>query len=348
MRARATEHRSGESRVQRTSLSSGRDRMVWVSKTDVTTWLRCRYAYWLTFAGRIRREQLFDVFQMELARRGVEFEDRVVESAEPLSVPLEKALTEEHTIVGPLPLFENRKLKIFGRPDGIVAARGALIPVEIKLHGKPLPSDILELAFYWMALEPHRRRRVPPQGKLVLCRHGREREVTVVLEPKHFATVTRIIDAIRQARREGVRPIFCRCTVCRTVAREEVLSHIRSKKHVSRISGVGPVYSRHLESLGLASYDRLLAADAARVAFDLRQHGACVTTSMVVGWQQHASSFEAGSPVVLKRGALEFSVGSHYLSPLRSQRLSPRTRQAREPRQTAFLASFCPAFGLSR
>jgi hypothetical protein len=40
-----------------------------------------------------------------------------------------------------LPMFENKRLHIYGRPDGIDAANGALIPLEIKSHKDVKPTD---------------------------------------------------------------------------------------------------------------------------------------------------------------------------------------------------------------
>jgi hypothetical protein len=64
-------------------------------------------------------------------------------------------LKSDITILG-TPLFENKQLKLRGCPDGIDAASGALYPIEIKSHREPIHLDRLELAFYWLLLQPHR------------------------------------------------------------------------------------------------------------------------------------------------------------------------------------------------
>jgi hypothetical protein len=44
----------------------------------------------------------------------------------------------------------------------------------------------------------------------------------VELTPELLAETEQLIQAVRDVRRRGVEPVFCRCTVCRGVRRKEV------------------------------------------------------------------------------------------------------------------------------
>jgi CRISPR/Cas system-associated exonuclease Cas4 (RecB family) len=182
----------------------------WVTKTDVTRYLRCPYAWWLQDRGEISFEDTVGEFQMQLVRAGTEFHVEVEGEAIPIELPeagLPGLLAEERTLLG-TPDFENPELLIRGRPDGIETAGGALLPIEIKSHKDVQRIDELELAFYWLLLEPHRTRAVrKPRGVLVLRRDGEQSRVEVPISRERIKQAQRLIVDVRRARANGVRHV---------------------------------------------------------------------------------------------------------------------------------------------
>jgi hypothetical protein len=69
----------------------------------------------------------------------------------------------------PTAILENPKRQLYGLPDAVDPAGGAVWPIEFKSHKRPSRTDELELAFYWWLLEPWRTMRgAEPRGRLVL------------------------------------------------------------------------------------------------------------------------------------------------------------------------------------
>jgi hypothetical protein len=102
----------------------------WVSKTDLIDYVRCPYAFWLSDQGLVSRRDMVSEAVRKLAAEGVQFQAGVESRATPIEVSpkaLPRLLRKEGILLN-TPLFENKSLKIYGRPDGIDAARGGLIP----------------------------------------------------------------------------------------------------------------------------------------------------------------------------------------------------------------------------
>ena len=163
----------------------------WVSKTDLSRFYRCPFAFWLLDTGQIAFPETVSAFQMSLIRADQDYQDLVEQSATPVTISpadLPALLQTELTNLG-TPLFENKKLKLRGCPDGIDAASGALYPDRDQVSPGPTHLDRLELAFYWLLLQPYRTRQAPAAGVLILRRDGRPMrvEVPVTRPPARFA-----------------------------------------------------------------------------------------------------------------------------------------------------------------
>jgi predicted RecB family nuclease len=281
----------------------------WVSKTDMTRYARCPYAFWLLDTGRIDVADTIDELQLRLLLAGHMFEEHAVqEVAEAAATPITIApdrkqvatlLRGDITLLA-TPDFDNPKRKLYGRPDGIDVAGGALFPIEVKSHKDIQRLDELELAFYWMLLEPYRTRTdVSPAGRLILRRGGRPELVEVPIRPHSFEEVLRLVEQVREARRRGVRLRICGCNVCSRVRREEVHQAAIQSKDLTLIFGIGRVYARVLEDLGVATWEDLLRCDVQAVAASFRARGYQPVSVMEVSrWRQHAHSYAAGRPVV--------------------------------------------------
>jgi predicted RecB family nuclease len=271
----------------------------WVSKTDLSRWYRCPYAFWLLDSGQLTFPETVSAFQMSLIRAGQDYQNLVEQSAAPVVISpadLSALLQTEITILG-TPLFENKKLKLRGCPDGIDAANGALYPIEIKSHRAPTHLDRLELAFYWLLLQPYRTHQAPPAGVLILRRDGVPVRVEVPVTDALLGEVRQMIGEVRSARKNGVRPRVCGCLVCSRARRDEVIASVTEHKDVTMILGVGRVYGAALEAAGYATWDTLISCDPQQVADAVTQTGArgCGPVK-VADWQLHARALASGLP----------------------------------------------------
>jgi predicted RecB family nuclease len=273
----------------------------WVSKIDLTNYLRCPYAFYLLDRGLVRFKDTVTEQQARLIADGVNFQAGVEAAAMPRRIDatdLPQVLAEESIRLFGVPVFENPALEIYGKPDAIDTAQGALLPVEVKSHKDVQPSDELELAFYWMLLEPHRTRSISPRGYLILRRNGVEDEVQVEMRPHRFEQVHALLREIRDARTRGVPPRVCRCPVCSGVMRDEIDRATLAKKDLTRLWGIGRVYARRLEEIGINGYDELFGVDSASVADKLREKKCSVSPRMVDGWKHHVVSYSIAAPVL--------------------------------------------------
>src|SRR6266699_2322435 len=150
----------------------------------MTQYVRCPYAFWLLDKGQIDPADIIDEPQRQRLLEGHAFEEHAVkEISQASTTPIAVA------------------------PDRIDVASGALLPIEVKSHKDIQRIDELELAFYWMLLEPYRTRTdVSPVGRLILRRGGHAELVQVPIRPHRFEEVLRLVEQVRRARRQGVRP----------------------------------------------------------------------------------------------------------------------------------------------
>ena len=240
----------------------------WVSKSDVTGYLRCPYAWWLLDTRQITRDEAMPPFVAELAAVGVDFETRATAGAQPVTIPpgTEKEFFRgERTVYLPPSsrLFRNEPLRLRGRPDGVVSAGGVVEPIEIKSHRRVRESDVIELAFYWRLLEPLRSVDAVPAGWVFLrSPDGSVTEQRMAIPAGVFAQLDAAIRGVRQARINGVpEDRFCRCAVCGGIKRDEVRRRAISAQDVSTVIGVGRSYGAALRACGVDRWPSLLAAD---------------------------------------------------------------------------------------
>lgn len=290
----------------------GRD---WVSKTALTRFLRCPYTFWMIDSGQITVEETLDEFHEDLIRTGQQFQEQVESEALPLPIPWQDIpLTKAWRILG-TPFFANPGLKIWGRPDGVDLADGALIPVEVKSHRSVRLMDRLELAFYWLLLEPHRiRHDTSPQGWLILRQDGARKDVQVPIRPDHIERVIELLGQVREARQSGVRPRLCGCEVCKGIFLEPLLAQATKAQDPSLILGVRGRRAEILERLGYRRFDSLLEADPEILAQqfrDARSYG--VTPGEIRRWQLHARSYLAKVPV-LATGHAPFPIQGRFIA----------------------------------
>lgn len=263
-------------------------------------YLRCPYGFYLLDRGLIQFEDIIDEHQAALVEQGVAFQSAIEAKAKPLPRPIElrKLFSKESIRLFDPPLFKNSKLKILGKPDAIDTRKGELVPVEIKSHKAVQISDELELAFYWMLLQPYRTKETSPEGYLLLRRNGAVVEVKVSLRDTHFERVRGLLAEIRVARRNGVRPRICGCSICSGPMVDDIGRATRVNKDLTLIWGIGWRYASRLEELGIKNYEQLLVADSDTIVEGLRAHRYHVSTTQVNGWKEHAKSYSTGRPAI--------------------------------------------------
>jgi predicted RecB family nuclease len=291
----------------------------WVSKTNVSSYLRCPYAFWLADSGQLDRADLLSPFEAQLAEDGVVFERSIVDAAAPIVMPPggeAELFTQDHLLLE-VRAFRNPRLRLIGRPDGLVTAAGALQPIEIKSHRLLQHSDRIELAFYWLLLGYLRTARAAdPVGWVFLRqRDGSHVREMIALSPAVLAETQDLIQAVRHARRHGVEPVWCRCTVCRGVRRRQVTEAVRERRDVSSVSGVGRVRRDALLATGYASWDDLLREDAEDITRTLNRPRArpLVSAGEVRRWQWHARAL-AANQALLTDDAGPFPVPGAYIA----------------------------------
>ena len=251
-------------------------------------YLRCPYAFWQLDQHLIDPAAASDPIGAQLVADGNQFHTTIAESARPLAEAephdpvsiindpglLWEALAGAAVVHG-LPVLEHRDLQLYGIPDAVDPADGALIPIEVKSHRAVQRSDELELCFYWR-LEPYRTAAsAPPRGRLVLRRDEQPVEVDIELTPARFVELEELIAGVRGARRDGVRPRVCGCTICSGPLRAEIARSTLRGRDLTLLFGVGRATAEALEAEGIRDYDALCAHDPADIALRLRPYGIC-------------------------------------------------------------------------
>jgi len=295
----------------------------WVTKTDVTTYLRCPYTYSLLWRGEISRNEIFDEVVRGLLVEGVAFHEQVDTSVPPIDVGSPEQLaalfaagvTLYHT-----PVYGNAALMIAGQPDGIDPAKGLMVPIEFKMHKDVSAYDVLELAFYWLLLAPQRKRDdEPPRGIVVLRREGMPVSINVEIPRHRIARVLQLLDEIRAARHTAVAPRMCGCNVCANVRREEVRTYAAAHKDVTMLHGVSRAFAEALKAVGVADYEDLAHRDPVELAERVSEAGPRCSPQQVCLWQHHARAYQEGCAQFfgdpLPVGADFMALDLEYLTP---------------------------------
>ena len=269
-----------------------------MTKTDVTTYVRCPYTYSLLWRGELVRDEFLDEATRELVAEGVAFHEQVDASVPPIEVgsPEEvQALFAAGVTLYHTPIYQNLDLKILGQPDGIDPAGGLMVPIEFKMHKDVSVLDELELAFYWLLLAPQRTREDgPPRGIVVLRRDGLPVSVDVVITPNRIKRVVELLARVRAARKKRVAPRICGCNVCAKVRREEVRAYAAEHKDLTLLAGIARSVAEALEAVGVTDYEDLAARDPEELVEQVRDFGVKCSFEQVRRWQIHADAYQQG------------------------------------------------------
>lgn len=274
---------------------------LWVSKTDLISFLRCPFAWWQIDQGLISAEDILGPLEEKVIEDGSFFHRQVEATALPAPEGrgLSELLATDAKLLG-LPVLENADLLIRGAPDGVDAASGALLPVEVKSHKDVRRSDELELAFYWLLLEPLRSRQIDePRGLMILRRDGEAATpVEIVIRPERFEQVGRILEDIRKARRRGVKPRVCSCAACSGPLRKIIDRHTLRGKDLTRLFDISRSRAEALEAVGVKNYEELLAQEPRELRRKLRESKTFVSTKQIEQMRWHARSYTEARPTL--------------------------------------------------
>jgi predicted RecB family nuclease len=270
----------------------------WVSKTDLLRYWRCPFAFYKLDQNFISFDDTVNEQQVRLIANGIAFQARIEASIPRRAIApadLATVYATESIRLHNLPIPKNCALEIYGQPDAVETAFGALYPVEIKSHKDVQRSDELELAFYWMLLEPYRTKPASPRGHLLLLRDNSVEPMELEIRPQRFEEVRELLQAVRDVRRNGVRPEICRCGHCS--GRDDIQESVLARRGLTSIWGIGRASAQCLEQSGIKTYDELVVTDSATIVKVLRDRQRFVSEAQVDIWKHHARSYVESRPV---------------------------------------------------
>lgn len=281
----------------------------WVSKTEVTQFLRCKYRVFVAHKYNKSFEEFVDSRMIRfLMEQGSRFEDSIVSQMPFEEVESMETVLDQRVILRSPQLIQNNELGIRGIVDLIATERGELCPIEVKFHKTVQESDRLELAFYWKLLEPLRKGEPRPKGYVWL---NTGEVVEVELKKSHFATLDGIISEIRFVKQGVTEPAICsECGYCNL--REECLSLICEKGGLSIIHGIAGTRQEELGALGIKDIRALAKADVADLHWAWRELTRYAPGLDEIGRMQiHARSWEQRRPIYF--GSAGVPVGNEVL-----------------------------------
>lgn len=271
----------------------------WVSDTDLIAYLRCPYAWWHMDRELVGSEEILS----PLDRKQAASDHALLGKVEKLALPaaekeLAELFTEDIKLVG-IPTLENRERQIFGAPDGVDTAGGALAPIAIRAHKHVRRGDKLELAFQWMLLEPYRTREPQERrGILVLRRNHAPVPIEIELSDSYFEQVEALLEKIRSARETGVKARLCGCNVCSGPLQDRVSQQTHDGKDLTLLFEVGRGRASAFESVGIHDYKDIYLCDPQKTSEALREMGTHISPVQLEQMQFHARSYEEGRAIL--------------------------------------------------
>ncbi|MFC9516450.1 ribonuclease H-like domain-containing protein [Nocardiaceae bacterium NPDC056970] len=302
----------------------------WLTKSDLTQFLRCRQGFLLLRNGEVAESAAVGTAERIVMDAGTGFDRAARSEAIPIvddaGKPVAIAdLFATDAFVLADHLFVNRHLRFRGIPDGINMASGELQPLEIKHRTQPQLSDLFELAFYWLLLEPHRL--VPhanPVGWLQLAdgAGGRTDPIRFAIPADALAEVGEVATQARSALADGVEQFWCDCTVCRQYPRPQSLAARRTAP-VRVVSGIGFHTGKALVVSGIGTVGQLAELSREDIRSALAPSRLRSPSDKTIdGWKEHARVFIANSPK-LKSGKHDSLPDRYIALDLEYQSYSP-------------------------
>jgi len=280
-------------------LGKGKWHSEWVSKQDLVEYLRCQFRVYLSLSKGIPIEELKEtVLLQRLMEKGLQHEAGVVQEIRPLEVQTRESIEplkkESITIQVPT-LFRNHDLGIQGIPDLINTENGQFLPIEIKSHKEVYDTDEVELAFYWLLLEPLRTKRTTPRGYIVL---NSDETVEVKITRDRLEEVEDLLDDIRDLKNRGCRPRLTQeCKLCKIEreCREEVIN----SGGLTAIYNISYRREQQFREIGVRNMSDLMGIDEEQTNSELvSRFGNTPGVAELFRMKCHASSIGHRKPVL--------------------------------------------------
>ncbi|NKS56283.1 hypothetical protein GS504_01470 [Rhodococcus hoagii] len=276
----------------------------WLTKSDLMDFRRCRQGFLLLRSGEVAESAAVGTTERVVIDAGTDFDRGVRSRATPIvddaGNPVAIAdLFATDAVVLTDRLFLNRDLRFRGRPDGISMASGEFQPLEIKNRTQLQPSDLFELAFYWLLLEPYRL--VPqadPVGWLQLAdgAGGQAAPIRVDIPADTLTKVREVAAQARSALTDGIEPYWCNCSVCSQSTIPQTPAARRAAS-VRVINGIGRTIGAALAAGGVNTVGQLADLSGEDIRSTLAAgHGRRPSDKTIDGWKDHARVFIANSP----------------------------------------------------
>ena len=272
-------------------------KLSWLSKSDLTGFLRCPQGFLLLRSGRVGESAAAGSYERSIIEAGNDFDRAARANGSPVvddggqPVPFAELLVSDRFVLSDR-LFVNHTLRFRGIPDGINMASGRLEPLEIKNRRGYRESDLFELAFYWLLLQPIRTATdAEPAGWLQLSdgTGGQTSFVRVNISDDAIAAVHELAARVRAAIRDGIEPFWCRCPVCVQVTSPAM----RGIAPLSIVNGIGHTHRRAFEAGGITTVAQLvtLPTNAVREALVASGRPRIPSEKTIDSWKVHATAF---------------------------------------------------------
>jgi predicted RecB family nuclease len=282
------------------NLGEGKWKGQWISKQFLVEYLRCEYRVFYSLSKGIPITDLKETALLRLLwEKGLEFEAGVVQDSEPIEVQTKESITplsNKSLLIRVPNIIRNHELGIQGIPDLINTDDGKFIPIEIKNHKEVTGLDELELAFYWLLLEPLRKKKVKAKGYIVL-NTGEIVEVPIAKE--HLLDVQLLLDDLREMLKEGTEPVLSsECKTCNLY--KECHEQVIHSGGLSIIYNISYRRERQLKDIGINSISQLMKADEEEVNAKLiSKFRSTPGVNELFRMKCHAFSISSGKPFFL-------------------------------------------------
>lgn len=247
------------------NLGEGKWRQEWISKQDLIEYLRCEFRVYLWLSKGIPIEELKETILLQrLIEKGMKYEADVVQDIQPLEIQTKESiepLKKESRIIQVPKIFRNHDLGIQGIPDLINTENGEFLPIEIKSHKEVYDTDELELAFYWLLLNPLRSKRATPRGYIVL---NNDEIVEVKITKNHLQKVEDLLVDIRYLKNRGSQPRLTQeCKLCKIEkeCREEVIN----SGGLTAIYNISYTREQQFHEIGIKNMSDLMKIDEEQI-----------------------------------------------------------------------------------
>lgn len=282
------------------NLGEGKWRQEWISKQDLIEYLRCEFRVYLWLSKGIPIGELKETILLQrLIEKGMKYEEDVVQDIQPLEIQTTESigpLKKVSRIIQVPKIFRNHDLGIQGIPDLIDTANGKFLPIEIKSHKEVYDTDELELAFYWLLLNPLRSRKATPRGYIVL---NNDEIVEVKITRNHLQKVEDLLDGIRDLKNRGSKPRLTQeCKLCKIQkeCREEVIS----SGGLTAIYNISDTREHQFHEIGVRNISYLMRIDEEQINSKLiSRFGNTPGIAELFRMKCHASAIGERKPILL-------------------------------------------------